>query len=78
MDRISKILLERETIDSEEFVQLLEGKSEDEVFGSEPEERAKPEPEPEPDKGTGRKGPRPVPRPGLAGGGAAEMRGDER
>jgi cell division protease FtsH len=79
MDRISKILLERETIDSEEFVQLLDGKSEDEVFGSEPEEPEAPTPEPEPDKdkGAGREGPRPVPRPrpGLAGG-AAEMRGD--
>jgi cell division protease FtsH len=77
MDHISKILLERETIDSSEFEQLLEGRSEEEVFGSEPEEPA-PAPEAEPQKGTGREGPRPVPRPrpGLAGGGAAEMRGD--
>ena len=32
LDRISKILLERETIDAEQFVALLDGKPEDEVF----------------------------------------------
>ena len=32
LDRISKILLERETIEAEEFVALLEGKPEEEVF----------------------------------------------
>ena len=76
MDRISKILLEHETIDSEQFEPLLEGKSEDEVFGDEEEPQA-PEPEPEPERPQ-REGPRPVPRPrpGLAGG-TAEMRGDE-
>ncbi|MGH2992913.1 MAG: ATP-dependent zinc metalloprotease FtsH, partial [Solirubrobacterales bacterium] len=37
IDRISKILLERETIDAEQFEQLLEGKGEDEVFGDEEE-----------------------------------------
>jgi cell division protease FtsH len=78
LDRISKILLARETLESEEFVALLDGKSEDEVFGPEEEEErpAKPEPAPEPEK-PGREGPRPVPRPrpGLAGG-AAEMRAD--
>jgi cell division protease FtsH len=75
IDRISKILLERETIDAEQFEQLLEGKGEDEVFGDEEEPKA-PEPEPEPEKPQ-REGPRPVPRPrpGLAGG-TAEMRGD--
>jgi cell division protease FtsH len=79
LDKISKILLERETIDAEEFVQLLEGKSEDEVFGDEEEgEPARPEPEPEPEKPR-REGPRPVtpPRPGFAGG-SAEMRADPR
>src|SRR5665809_85376 len=75
IDRISKILLERETIDAEQFEQLLEGEGEDEVFGDEEEPKA-PEPEPEPEKPQ-REGPRPVPRPrpGLAGG-TAEMRGD--
>jgi cell division protease FtsH len=77
MDRISKILLERETIDSEQFEALLEGKQEDDVFRDEDEAEA-PQPEPEPEKPQ-REGPRPVPhpRPGLAGG-TAEMRGDER
>jgi cell division protease FtsH len=72
MDRISKILLERETIDAEQFEKLLEGAQEDEVFGDEEEEERKPEPEPEPEKGASREGPRPVPhpRPGFAGGGA--------
>jgi cell division protease FtsH len=76
MDRISKILLERETIEASEFEQLLEGKSPEEVFGPEEEPRA-PEPEPEPERPQ-REGPRPVPRPrpGLAGG-TAEMRADE-
>jgi cell division protease FtsH len=78
LDRISKILLDRETIDAEQFVALLDGKSEDEVFPEE-EEPAKPqEPAPEPEKAQ-REGPvpRPRPRPGLAGGGTAEMRSDE-
>jgi cell division protease FtsH len=72
LDRISKILLERETIDAEQFEKLLEGGSEDEVFGGEEQEERKPEPEPEPEKGAAREGPRPVPRPrpGFAGGGA--------
>jgi cell division protease FtsH len=78
MDRISKILLERETIDAEQFVKLLEGASEEEVFGTEEEEPEAPEVEPEPEKGAAREGPRPVPRPrpGFAGG-SAEMRADD-
>ena len=79
LERISKILLERETIDAEQFVALLEGKSEEEVFGSDDEEEpAAPEPPPEPEKSRQREGPRPVPRPrpGFAGG-SAEMRADE-
>jgi cell division protease FtsH len=74
MDRISKILLQRETIESEEFEQLLAGKPEAEVFPPE-EEPSEPEPEPEPERKPGLEGPRPIPRPrpGLAGG-AAEMR----
>jgi cell division protease FtsH len=78
LDAISKILLERETIESEHFEQLLEGKSEEEVFPEEEEEEKPPTPEPEADKETAREGPRPrpQPKPGLAGG-AAEMRGDQ-
>ena len=78
LDTISKILLERETIDAEAFVKLLEGATEEEVFGAEDEESESPEPEPEPERTAGREGPRPVPqpRPGFAGG-SAEMRADE-
>ena len=78
LERISKILLERETIDAEQFVKLLEGMSEEDVFGVEDESELEPaEPEPEPEKSAGREGPRPVPqpRPGFAGG-SAEMRAD--
>jgi cell division protease FtsH len=79
LDRISKILLERETIDAEQFAKLLEGVSDEEVFGdSEEEERVPEEPEAEPERKPGREGPRPVPRarPGLAGG-TAEMRAED-
>ena len=79
LERISKILLERETIDAEQFVDLLAGKPEDEVFGDEDEgEPVSPEPEPEAKKAP-REAPRPItpPRPGFAGG-SAEMRADDR
>ncbi len=72
LDRISKLLLERETIDSDQFAALLEGKPESEVFADE-EEPAKPaEPEPEPERAQ-REGarPSPRPRPGFAGGDAS-------
>jgi cell division protease FtsH len=77
LDRISKILLERETIDAEQFVKLLEGASEDEVFGDEEEADQGPESAPEPERTPGLEGPRPLPRPrpGFAGG-SAEMRAD--
>jgi cell division protease FtsH len=71
LDTISKILLERETIDADQFVALLDGKPEDEVFADD-EEPAKPvEPEPEPERAQ-REGARPIPRPrpGYAGGDA--------
>jgi cell division protease FtsH len=74
LDTISKILLDRETIEADEFIALLEGKPEDEVFADEEEEKP-PEAPPVEEKGTAREGarPRPRPRPGLAGG-SAEMR----
>jgi cell division protease FtsH len=78
LDKISKILLERETIDADQFVELLEGKSEDEVFGDEDEgEPVPPAPEAEPEREKPREAPRPItpPRPGFAGG-SAEMRAD--
>jgi cell division protease FtsH len=72
LDRVSGILIERETIDAEQFVALLEGKAEEEVFADE-EEAAKPvEPAPQPERPQ-RKGARPAPRPrpGFAGGDAS-------
>jgi cell division protease FtsH len=79
LERISKILIERETIDAEAFAKLLEGAAEEEVFGEEDSEAEQPEPEPEPpaERSAGREGPRPMPRPrpGLAGG-SADMRAD--
>jgi cell division protease FtsH len=75
LDRLSKVLLERETIEREEFEQLLAGKSEEDVFG--PAEPAEPvrEPQPEPErKPVPEPRPLPHPRPGLAGG-TAEIRG---
>ncbi|MGH2989499.1 MAG: ATP-dependent zinc metalloprotease FtsH [Solirubrobacterales bacterium] len=76
LERISKILLERETIDAEQFAKLLEGAAEADVFGAEDSE-PEPEPEPAPERSAGREGPRPVPqpRPGFAGG-SAEMRAE--
>jgi cell division protease FtsH len=78
LDRISTILLERETIDAEQFVALLDGRPEEEVFGAEEEEPAKPEEPAVPPEKAQREGPRPMPRPrpGYAGG-AAEMRADD-
>ena len=75
---ISELLLKRETIESEEFVALLAGKSEEEVFGPDdavgeigtPE---RPELPSAADRAAGKLG---LPRPGLAGG-AAEARGLE-
>ena len=71
LEKLSEILIKRETIEKAQFESLLEGQSEEAVFGSEapvppeipsvtgtPAERARPE------------GPRPLPRPGLAGGAA--------
>src|SRR5690242_12816537 len=78
LDTISKILLERETIDAEQFAKLLDGASEDEVFHDEEETAPPSEAPPVEEKGTAREGPkpRPRPRPGLAGGGA-EMRAND-
>jgi cell division protease FtsH len=72
LDRISNILLSRETIDAEQFVALLEGKPEDEVFADEAEPAQPVEPEPEPERAQ-REGPvaQPRPRPGFAGGDAS-------
>ena len=74
LDRVSKILLERETIDADQFVKLLDGAAEEDVFtDEEPEPPAETPDEGEKvQRGTAQEGPRPItpPRPGLA----AEMR----
>jgi cell division protease FtsH len=63
LHRISQILIERETIDKDQFVRLLAGESEDAVFPPEPEQ---PEPTKEPERR-----PQPKPRPFPLPGGAA-------
>ncbi|MFL5859959.1 MAG: ATP-dependent zinc metalloprotease FtsH [Solirubrobacteraceae bacterium] len=70
LEKLSEILIKRETIEKEQFEALLEGQSEEAVFGSEapvpPEVPTLPPAVPAP----GRDAPRPLPRPGLAGGAA--------
>jgi cell division protease FtsH len=72
LDRISKLLLERETINADEFVALLEGKPESEVFTDDeaPTPPAEPAPEAERPQREGAR-PAPRPRPGFAGGDAS-------
>ncbi len=69
LEKLSEILIKRETIEKEQFEALLDGSSEAEVFGAE----APPPPEIPAVTGTpaerpGRDAPRALPRPGLAGG----------
>ena len=70
---ISEILVKRETIEKEHFEALLAGKTEEEVFG--PDQPSTPPQVPgAPQPADRREHPRPLPRPGLAGGGV-EARG---
>ena len=64
LELISEILVKRETIEKEQFEQLLDGGTEQEVFGSE----ASPPPQVPipPNQERERDQPRPLPRPGLA------------
>ena len=68
LSKLSEILIKRETIEKDQFEALLDGQTEEEVFGSE----APPQPDlPIPGvtaERPGRDTPRPLPRPGLAGG----------
>jgi cell division protease FtsH len=77
LTNISEILVKRETIEKEEFLALLDGKTDEEVFGVEeprgPQLPAPPAPVDRPE----RELPRPIPRPGLAGG-AAEIRATDQ
>jgi cell division protease FtsH len=72
LDKVSKLLLERETIDAKQFAALLDGKSPDEVFADDEEPTKPVEPAPEPERPQ-REGARPAPRPrpGFAGGDAS-------
>jgi cell division protease FtsH len=77
LTKISEILVKRETIEKEEFLALLAGKSEEEVFGIEEESKPELPAPPAPERGTPeREAPRTIPRPGLAGG-TAELRGSD-
>jgi cell division protease FtsH len=66
LHRISQILIERETIDKDQFERLLAGESESDVFPPEPEQTTPPEPSREPERR-----PQPKPRPFPLPGGAA-------
>jgi cell division protease FtsH len=75
LEYVSDVLLRRETIEREEFIELLDGKREEDVFGA--EEPAPPPTPPAAPEAPERKPERPrapLPRPGLAGG-TAEMTG---
>ena len=70
LEKLSEILIKRETIEKEQFEALLDGGTEESVFGAEappPPEIPVPPASTAPDR-AGREGPRPLPRPGLAGG----------
>ena len=81
LQSISELLLKRETIEAEEFVALLDGKTELEVWGAEAELPPGPPGRCRSCPGTvtrdREQAKRQFPRPGLAGG-AAELRGLDR
>src|SRR5438105_2272483 len=69
LEKLSEILVKRETIEKEQFEALLSGQTEEDVFGAEaPPPPEVPVPPSTPERAPGREGPRPLPRPGLAGG----------
>jgi cell division protease FtsH len=70
LEKLSEILIKRETIEREQFVALLQGGTEEEVFGAEaPPPPQVPLPPASAERAPGREpAPRPLPRPGLAGG----------
>ena len=69
LTKLSEILIKRETIEKEQFESLLEGGTEADVFGAEaPVPPEVPIPPSTPAERAGRDAPRPLPRPGLAGG----------
>ena len=76
LEKISGILVKRETIEKEEFLALLDGKTEEEVFGVEDASKSELPAPPAPADRPERETPRVTPRPGLAGG-TAELRGSD-
>ena len=69
LEKLSEILVKRETIEKEQFEALLDGQTEEQVFGAEaPPPPEVPLPPASSERAAGREGPRPLPRPGLAGG----------
>jgi cell division protease FtsH len=77
LKNISEILVKRETIEKEEFLALLAGKTEEEVFGvDEPTKPELPAPPAAADRAEREPVPRAAPRPGLAGG-TTELRADD-
>jgi cell division protease FtsH len=68
LTKLAEVLIKRETIEKEQFESLLAGGTEEDVFGSEaPAPPDVPVPGPVAERPS-REGPRPLPRPGLAGG----------
>jgi cell division protease FtsH len=66
LEKLSEILIKRETIEKEQFEALLAGRTEEDVFGAEaPAPPEVPIP-PTTAERPGREGPRPLPRPGYA------------
>jgi cell division protease FtsH len=74
LERISEVLLKRETIEAPEFEALLAGRTEEDVFGPDEAPAGGTPERPELPGGTVAPSPRPLPRPGFAGG-ATEARG---
>jgi len=75
LDYVADVLLRRETIEREEFIELLAGKTEEDVFGQEePVPPSTPPAAPETAERKPERSRSPLPRPGLAGG-TAEMSG---
>jgi cell division protease FtsH len=69
LEKLSEVLIKRETIEKAQFEALLAGQSEEDVFGAEaPAPPDVPVVPGTPVERAGRDAPRPLPRPGLAGG----------
>jgi cell division protease FtsH len=66
LESISQLLLKRETIERTEFEALLDGKSEEEVFGPDEPKGGTPELSGDTSPERPRELPRPLPRPGFA------------